>query len=74
MDLFFLIGLTSPLAAFAAFVLLIRLFRTSRLHRRAVKQAYSSIEGARADSDFVGRRSRAMFAHRIYSRNVSKVA
>ncbi|AZQ67635.1 hypothetical protein EF888_11125 [Silicimonas algicola] len=74
MDLFVLIGLTSPLAAFAAFALLIRILRKSRLQRRALQQAYSSIQGLRAGSEAVRRRSRAMFSHRTYSRNVSKAA
>ena len=70
MDLFVLIGLTSPLAAFAAFALLIRILRKSRLQRQAVKQAYSSIQGLRAGSEVIRRRSRALLFDRTYSRNV----
>ena len=74
MDLLFLIGLTSPLAAFAAFALLIRILRKSRLQRRAVQQAYSRFEGLRAGSEVIRRRSRAMFSYRTYSCNVSKAS
>ncbi|AZQ68416.1 hypothetical protein EF888_15535 [Silicimonas algicola] len=74
MDIYFLVGLTSPLAGLAAFALLIRILRKTHLERQAMQQAYSGIECLRAGSDLARRRSRAMFSHRTYSRNFSKAA
>ena len=74
MDIIFIIGLTSPLAAFIATILLVRSLRKNRLHRRAVQQAYAQVQGLRACADVVRRRSRAMFAYRKPARNVSTAA